>query len=221
MKRNAKIAISGAAAAAAIYAVNRSFSGKRFQTLPYGYGIKLKKSVTIDRPADDLYSFWRNSEHIPRVFDNKLSVEIIDDKRARWMLRTPLGFKLTWTTEITIDRPNEMIGWRSIGRSHLDNAGYIRFDRATGGRGTVVNVALQYNMPGGSLGAALATLFGARPGSYIEEALRKFKQLMEAGEIPTTEGRKVQELEPVEIASEESFPASDAPAWTGTTGPGA
>ena len=114
-----------------------------------------------------------------------------------------------------------MIGWRSLDGADLDNAGYVRFERATGGRGTVVRVALQYNPPAGKVGAAVSTLLGEKPSSQIEEALRKFKQLMEAREIPTAvdEKKLPHSMEPVEAASEDSFPASDAPSWTGTTGP--
>ena len=102
---------------------------------------------------------------------------------------------------------NDRLGIFGAGRTC--NAGYVRFERALGGRGTVVRVALQYNPPAGRLGAALATLLGEKPGSLIEEALRKFKQIVETGEIATTSEEKKlpHSFEPVEAASEDSFPA--------------
>src|SRR5256885_5176544 len=115
---------------------------------------------------------------------------------------------LSWDAEITVDRENEMIGWASLPGSTIETKGYVRFERATGGRGTVVRVALQYNPPAGKLGAALATVLGEKPENQIEEALRKFKQVIETGEIATTEETKPKTKEPVEAASEESFPAS-------------
>ena len=219
MRQNTKIVLAGVSAAALAYGLRRRLGGKRFRTLPYGYGIKLKKSVTVNRSADELYRWWRVLENIPRLFHNITLAKIIDDTRSHWTLKAPGGIRLEWNAEITVDRQNEMIGWRSVGRAGLDNAGYVRFERDPGSRGTVVTVALQYDPPAGKLGAALATLFGEKPGTLIEEALQRFKQLMEAGEIGAAQKDLTHLLERVETASEDSFPASDAPAWTGTTGP--
>jgi uncharacterized membrane protein len=220
MNRTMKFVLAGAGGAAGFYAVNRALQ-KKINTLPYGYGIKLKKAVTVAGPAEQLYRFWRDLRNVPKLFDNLLSVEPMGDLRSHWTLRIPGGMSLEWDAEITVDRENEMIGWRSLDGADLDNAGYVRFERATGGRGTVVRVALQYNPPAGKLGAAVATVLGEKPASLIEGALRKFKQLMETGEIPVAgdEKKLPHSEEPVEAASEDSFPASDAPAWTGTTGP--
>ena len=220
MSRKAKLLIAGAGAVAGIFAV-RTFSGKHIHTLPYGYGIKLKKALTINSSPEQLYNFWRKLANLTKLFDNVLSVEVLDDRRSQWTLRVPGGITLEWEAEITVDRKNEMIGWRSLDGADLDNAGYVRFERAIAGRGTLVRVALQYNPPAGKVGAALATLLGEKPDRQIGEALRKLKQLMEAGEIPTAraaEKRPARSLEPVEAASEDPFPASDPPAWTGTTG---
>ena len=220
MNRKTQVLIAGAGAAAGFCAI-RALSGKRYQTLPYGYGIKLKKAVTVNCAADVLYNYWRNLKNVPTLFNDLLLVAPADDCRSTWTLRAPGGIQLEWDAEITIDRPSEMIGWRSLDGADIDNAGYIRFESASGHRGTVVRVALQYNPPAGKLGAAVATLLGEKPSRLVEEALRKFKQLMEAGEIPTAaeEKKRTHSTEPVEVASEDSFPASDPPAWTGTTGP--
>jgi uncharacterized membrane protein len=220
MNRKTQILAVGAGAAAGFFAV-RTLAAKRINTLPYGYGIKLKKAMTINAAAGQLFGFWRNLTNLPKLFDNVLSVEILDGTRSHWTLRVPGGINLDWDAEITVDRKNEMIGWRSLDGADLDNAGYVRFEPAPGGRGTVVRVALQYNPPAGKVGAALSSLLGEKPSTQVQEALRKLKQLMEAGEIPTSvdEEKFPHSMEPVEAASEDSFPASDPPAWTGTTGP--
>jgi uncharacterized membrane protein len=220
MTRKTQMLIAGAGAAAGVYGLTRLLGGKHINTLPYGYGIKIKRAVTVNARADQLCAFWRRLENLPFLFDNVVSVRVLDNTHSHWTLRVPGGMTLEWDAEITIDRKGEMIGWRSLGGADLDNAGYVRFERATGGRGTVVRVALQYNPPAGKLGAALATLLGEKPASQIEEALRKFKQLVETGEIATATDEKLPSMERVETASEDSFPASDAPAWTGTSGPG-
>jgi uncharacterized membrane protein len=223
MNRKTQMLIAGGGAMAGvglIYGATRLFGGKHIKTLPYGYGIKVKKAVTVNQPSQHLFAFWRRLENLSLLFDN-ISVQPLDEIHSRWTLKAPGGVMLKWDAEITVDRKNEMIGWRSLDGADLDNAGYVRFERATGGRGTVVRVALQYNPPAGKLGAAIATVLGEKPESLVEEALRKFKQLMEAGEIATAmeEKKRPHSEELVEEASEESFPASDAPAWTGTTGP--
>jgi uncharacterized membrane protein len=223
MDRKTQFLLAGAGVAAGFCAV-RTLAGKRINTLPYGYGIKIKKAVTVNCPAEHLYHYWRNLTNLTKLFGNVLSIEVRDHTLSHWTLKVPAGVTLEWDAEITVDRENEMIGWRSIGEADLDNAGYVRFECATGGRGTVVRVALQYNPPAGKIGAALSSVLGEKPASQIEEALRKLKQLMEAGEIARA-ARAVDEkelphsMEPVEAASEDSFPASDPPAWTGTTGP--
>jgi len=220
MNRKTQIFIAGAGAAAAFCAV-RALRGKHINTLHYGYGIKVKKEVTINCPVDQLYNYWRNLANLPKLFGNVLSVEALDASRSHWTFRGVGGITLEWDAEITVDRENEMIGWRSLDCANLDNAGYVRFEPATDGLGAVVRVALQFNPPAGKVGAAVATLLGEKPASQIEEALQKFKQLMEAGEIPTAvdEKKLPHSMEPVETVSEDSFPASDPPAWTGTTGP--
>src|SRR5438093_1494466 len=150
MKRTAQVILAGAGAAAGIYGLIRLLGGKRIKTLPYGYGIKIKNGVTIHAPAGGLYVFWRKVENLPSLFENIVSVQVQDDRRSHWSLRAPGGVTLEWDAEITTDRKNEMIGWRSLHGADLHNAGYVRFERATGGRGTLVRVALQYNPPAGT-----------------------------------------------------------------------
>ena len=145
-------------------------------------GIKLKKAIIVDRPAADLYAFWRHFANLPRIADILESVEVIDDVHSRWTISAPGEIPVQWDAEITKDLTDEMIGWRSIEGSPIETAGYVRFERAPSGRGTLVRVALEYGLPAGRVGALVAAMFGKRPGAHVEEMLRRFKQVMETGE---------------------------------------
>jgi uncharacterized membrane protein len=222
MNKSKVIPIVAGAAAVGVAATVISYKAFKYS------GIKLKKCITVDRSPEELYRYWRNFENLPRFMDMLDSVEVLDDRRSRWTVSGPGGVPVTWDAEITVDRPNEMIGWCSLKGSTVETKGYVRFERANGGRGTVVRVAMQYVPPAGKAGAAVATLVGKRPGAEVDEALRRFKQLMEAGEIATATKstiRRTAEVrrldvpnpaEEVEVASDDSFPASDPPSWTGT-----
>jgi uncharacterized membrane protein len=199
--------------------------------VPYELGIRVDKAITVNKPAEELYGFWRNLWNLPRFLRHVESVRVIDDKRSHWTVRGPAGLKVEWEAEIINDEPNRVIGWRSIPGSDVDTGGSVRFQPAPGHRGTEVRVSLQYNPPGGDAGAVIAKLFGEDPAAHIAEDLRRFKQYVEAGEIATTEGqpsgrqnektssqnkqkRGGWDRDRVEQASEESFPASDAPSFT-------
>ncbi|HKO00883.1 MAG TPA: SRPBCC family protein [Thermoanaerobaculia bacterium] len=153
-------------------------------SVPYGRGIRVEKSVTINAPPEQLYTFWRNFENLPRFMDHVKSVTVVDDKRSLWVAKGPAGSDAEWDAEIINEIPNELIGWRSVDGSQVDNAGSVHFTRAIGGRGTVVKVVLRYDPPAGVVGATIAKLFGQDPAHQVMEDLRTFKQLMEAGEIP-------------------------------------
>jgi len=150
-------------------------------------GMKLKRSIEVGRSPAELYAFWRDVENLPKITDVLASVESMGETWSRWTIRG-VGTELTWDSEITADRENEMIGWRSKEGSSIETAGYVRF--SPGRDGTVVRVALEYSLPAGKIGAALASIFGNRPGAVIEDALRRFKQLMETGEVARAEMKK-------------------------------
>lgn len=147
------------------------------------------KSITISQPPEALYRFWRNFENLPRVMRHIASVRTIDDRRSRWVAHAPGGYRVEWESEVTDDRPDRYIAWRSLPGGDVPNSGAVRFDRAPAGRGTEISVELEYRPPAGMLGSAVARLLGHAPEQQVMEDLRRFKQLMETGEIATTEGQ--------------------------------
>jgi len=148
------------------------------QSLAHGQGIRIEKEITINRPAAELFRYWRNLENLPRVMSYLESVEVLDPVHSHWVAKAPAGMKVEWDAEIINEAPDELIGWRSVRGSDVDNAGSVHFEPAPTG-GTVVRVNLKYDPPAGKLGAAVAKLFGTDPDKTVEEDLRRFKRSME------------------------------------------
>ncbi len=157
-------------------------------SVPYGKGVRVEKAVTVNAPPERVYAFWRNFENLPRFMHNLESVTVRDDIRSHWVAKGPAGTKVDWEAEIINEIPNELIGWRSIEGSQIDNAGSVHFNRA-GDRGTEVKVVLRYDPPAGVLGAAVSKILGEDPAMNVQEDLRRLKMLIETGEIATTEGQ--------------------------------
>ena len=151
-------------------------------------GVKVERVTTINRPVAHIYSFWRNLENLPRFMRHLEAVETLGGNRSRWTARGPAGTTVSWDAEILQDRPDEWIAWRSLPGAQIENSGSVRFSAAPGARGTEVRVQLQYVPPAGALGRVIAKLFGEEPDQQVHEDLHRFKQLMETGEIPMSDG---------------------------------
>ena len=145
--------------------------------------IHVKKSMMVNRSPEELYQFWRNFENLPRFMTHLEAVQVQGDRQSHWKAKAPAGTTVEWDAEITDDRPNEQIAWRSLENADVHNTGSVRFERAAGNRGTKVTVEVYYDAPGGAIGAALAKLFGEEPSQQVQDDLRIFKQVMETGEM--------------------------------------
>lgn len=151
--------------------------------------VRLEKAITINRPAADCYRMWHDFESFPRFMRHLESVRLTGANRMRWVARGPAGSTVEWDAEVTADEPERLLAWRSLEGAEVENHGTVRFERAPGGRGTIIRVQLAYRPPGGGAGALVARMFGEEPSMQIDEDLRRFKWLIETGEIPTTVGQ--------------------------------
>jgi uncharacterized membrane protein len=154
----------------------------------FSRSIHVQHQVTILKPAAELFQFWRQFENLPQFMEHLKDVRRIDEKRSHWVAKGPMGASVEWDAEIINEEPDRLIAWRSVGDPMVDNSGSVRFVDA-GEKGTEVQVTLDYIPPAGKLGAGIAKLFGEDPEQTVKEDLRRFKALMEAGEIPTTDGQ--------------------------------
>jgi uncharacterized membrane protein len=150
--------------------------------------IRYKKNVVIDRSAEEIYNFWRDFQNLPRIMFHLESVQVMSPTQSHWVVKAPAGSRVEWDAEITQDKPNELIAWRSL-NGDVQNSGEVRFSCAPGGRGTLVSVDMEYKPPGGKIGAIFAKLFRQEPGMQVQDSLRFLKQVMETGEIATTKGQ--------------------------------
>jgi len=147
------------------------------------HGIHAKGSCIVNREPEEVYSFWRNFENFPRFMRHVESVQDLGDGRSHWVVKGPAGMTVEWDAMTVADDPGTVITWRSLENADVDNAGAVRFERAPGGRGTIVRVNIEYNPVGGVLGATVAKLFGEEPEQQLDDDLRRFKQILEIGEV--------------------------------------
>jgi uncharacterized membrane protein len=180
-------AMTATAAVAGITAVDL-YTAVRAGRRPWAYGRSLHAAITVKRPRDEVYGFWRDVENLPRFMMHLRSVEVIDQRRSRWTAKGPVGKAVEWDAQIVEDRPEELIAWRSAAGARVRNSGSVSFTDAPGGRGTEVRVELRFDPPGGMIGAAFARLLGEHPDQQVRDDLRRFKQVMETGEVVRSEG---------------------------------
>jgi len=175
-----------------VTALDVVYSRRASRAAPGSGPVQLHASIAIDRPSDELYRFWRELGNLPRFMRYLRDVHVIDTEHSHWVAAGPAGSSLEWDSVVTEDRPGELIAWYSAPDSPMHIAGNVRFERATNGEGSVVHVHLRYEPPSGLIGAAAsaaARLIAAISRQQLKGDLRRFKQLIETGEIATTRGQ--------------------------------
>jgi uncharacterized membrane protein len=148
----------------------------------------VSRAITIDRSRDELYAFWRDFSNLARLMDNVERIDVIDDKRSHWRVKGPAGSDIEWDSLVVEDIPGCRIAWRADDDADVKNSGWVEFRDAPPGRGTEVHALIEYDAPGGVVGRLIAKLFQREPNTQTRRELRRFKQLMETGEITTSEG---------------------------------
>jgi len=149
--------------------------------------LRIRTSLTINRPAEELYAYWRKLENLPKFMNHIESIQDLGNGQSHWVMNVVRDMKLEWDARITTDRPNEMIAWETVPEATLQNRGYVKFIPTS--HGTEVSVSLEYDPPGGAVGelAGRSVKFIAK--HQVKEEIRNFKHLMETGEIPTNDGQ--------------------------------
>jgi uncharacterized membrane protein len=167
---------------------HRDLRAGRAATVRASRSVKIEHAVTVKRPVEEVFAFWRNPSNLPRLIDFVESVEMLSDRRAHWRARGPAGTTIEWDAEIINEIPNELLAWKSVGDADIPNAGSLRFRRAPDGRGTEVRLVIEYEPPAGHLGAWLAKLIKENPDAQLREALQRFTQIAETrGALGTEE----------------------------------
>lgn len=149
--------------------------------------LRLEASTTVNRPPDEVYSFWRDLGNLPSFMLHLEEVTPKGDGTSHWVARGPAGKKVSWDAEITSEETGRRLAWKSLKGADVDNSGTVHFAPAPGDRGTEVRVVLHYDVPGGLVGRAAARLFGEEPEQQVRDDLRRFKQVMETGDVVRTE----------------------------------
>ena len=147
------------------------------------------KAITINAAPEAIYDFWRNVENFPRFMQHLEEVKTTGERTSHWIAKAPVGTTVEWDAEIVEDEANSRIAWRTLPDSSIEHEGIVSFEPASGGRGTIVRVEMSYVPPAGKVGVVLAKLFGEEPSVQIDGDLRRLKQLIETGEIATTDGQ--------------------------------
>jgi uncharacterized membrane protein len=153
------------------------------------------RSVTINRPRDEVYAYWRNFSNLAEVMENIVRVDVVDERRSHWVVKAAGDGTVEWDSIITAEEPGHMVAWQSVEGADVSSSGRVEFLDAAPGRGTIVRATIAYDPPAGVIGEWIATLFQREPAIQARRDLRRLKQLLETGEISSSAGPSGRESE--------------------------
>ncbi len=163
----------------------RNAAERTARTLPEATGdAATARAVTIRKPVAEVYGYFRDFAKLPTFMDNVERIDVLDDKRSHWVVKAPAGTTVEWDARITQEEPERLIAWTSEEGADVPNSGKVEFYDA-GDRGTIVVATILYDPPGGFIGKVVAKMFQREPALQARRDLRRFKQLLETGEIAT------------------------------------
>lgn len=151
---------------------------------------RVQRSVTILKPRNELFAFWRDFAHLPRFMETLEAVQVVDAQHARWVWRGLGGRLLEYETEIQGEADGEHITWLGKRGDQLLFRADVRFRDAAANRGTEVTLTVGPGEPGGRMDGNALVLMSRDPERQVRDDLARFKQLMEAGEIITAGGAR-------------------------------
>ena len=178
--------------------------------------MELTAATTIRKPAPEVYALWRDLENLPTFMAHLEEVRATGDRTSHWVAAAPFGENVEWDAEILDDVNGEKISWRSTGNADVPNAGAVRFVPAPDGVSTEVHVVLTYDIPGGTVGKAVAKYFGEEPHQQLDDDLRRLKQVLETGEVVRSDGAPWGKRARKEFPQRPAQPLSDAEFKKGT-----
>lgn len=190
LKRRSLLGLLGAGAGALL--LTRGVTGhsalyERLDLDSTASTVAVRAAITVNRPVEEVYRFWRDLRNLPRFMRHLHTVTLDDSGRSHWVAKAPVtGASIEWDAEIVEERQDEWIHWRSVSGSRIVSEGSVAFRRAPAGRGTEVHVNLHYRPPAG---VALAQLLGPVTAKMLKREIQALRPLLETGEIPTTEGQ--------------------------------
>lgn len=156
--------------------------------------IDLTKTININAPLEEVFSYFQGFENFPRFMSHIKSVQRIGDNRWRWTVEGPAKVPFTWDAEVTRFVPNKVLAWKSLGNASVKSAGIIHFDKTD--EGTRLHIRMGYNPPAGALGHAFLKVFRADPRKQMHDDLLRFKSLLEKGKATGRQTVTREEVQP-------------------------